>query len=973
MATSLAFEKKYKSLNPEQKRAVDTVEGPVMVIAGPGTGKTTILTLRIANILQKTDTPPSDILALTFTETGVKAMRQKLREIIGSRAEEVRIHTFHGFAASVIAEFDDHFPALYRSKQITDVEAESIVRSILKEKKFLKLRPFGDPDFYVSKILSAIGDSKKEAWSPDTVENFAKGEIERIQNDPSELSSRGATKGELKADAKKRIEKCEKTILFADVYRAYEAKKREEKKMDFDDLLFELVKALQEDELLLRQLQEKFLYILVDEHQDTNDSQNLIVSLLSNFFDTPNIFVVGDEKQAIYRFQGASVENFLRFQKLWKDMQVISLVENYRSHQHILDASHGMIEKNYAEGEYLDLRTRLTSGSGEKEKPIEIVSAGNTLAADAFLVEKLKEVEAGGKTAAIIVRKNKEVEHVLSLAERNNISVSAERGADIFSHPLGVMYFNLLQYAVDPSRDDLLAEGLAFGLWNKSFDEGAALIRKIRSGTVEDISGEIPGAEKLQSAISRLAVLDYLVYAAEVSNLNSFFVQSPLTVEVWRGILSLASDIAMRGEIEDPRILIQELLAYKASAEKKIVKIRGGKSDAKIEVMTAHSSKGLEYDFVFLPYATEESWMRRPRSSSFVLPREKEDGDEERDSRRLFYVAITRARSHVVIVSPLEDIGGRTLSPLRFIDELDPKSLEKKEIPFLKDSSIASLGFDFEEKEKQDMVEYTKRSILEKGLSVTALNHFETCPSQFFYKSILKLPEPPNATSEKGIAMHKALALAWKAEDRSIESVTRIIESTVHAHFKVCLLPTFEKESIVEELVVSAPIVATALADFFQSPGHVSTEVWVNAEYKTKDINFELHGQLDTILETEENVFVYDYKTREAMSLNALKGETKDSDGKYFRQLVFYKMLLSGNHKFTGKGIESSLVFVKPDSKGRCPIISIPVSDEDMDRVRGEVDTLVHSVWSGEFLSQTCDDEECRWCGLKNQFSKKNK
>jgi DNA helicase-2/ATP-dependent DNA helicase PcrA len=156
------FLKLYNKLNKAQKEAVDSIEGPIMVIAGPGTGKTTILTLRIANILRKTDTPPSGILAITFTESGVKAMRIKLREIIGNRADEVRIHTFHGFAASVINEFKDHFVHLERTTQITEIESESIIRALLEQKEFHDLRPYGNPDFYVQKIISSISDCKRE-------------------------------------------------------------------------------------------------------------------------------------------------------------------------------------------------------------------------------------------------------------------------------------------------------------------------------------------------------------------------------------------------------------------------------------------------------------------------------------------------------------------------------------------------------------------------------------------------------------------------------------------------------------------------------------------------------------------------------------------------------------------------------------------------------------------------------------------
>ncbi|MDD5068209.1 MAG: ATP-dependent helicase [Candidatus Pacebacteria bacterium] len=389
------FNELYKNLNSKQKEAVDTIDGPVMVIAGPGTGKTQILAIRIAKILLSGNgTSPDGILCLTFTEAGAKEMKRRLREIIGSDAEKVRVHTYHGFAGSVIAEFPDHFPHLSRTKQITDIESETLVRTILRDKKFAKLRPAGEPDFYVGKILGAIRDSKKEAWTPEIVRTFAKEEIERVKRDESSLSTRGPTKGQLKGDALKRIEKCERTIIFADAYLAYEEKKRADRKMDFDDLIIELLTALRTDKLLLQMLQEKFLYILVDEHQDTNDSQNMLIRAIADFFDNPNLFVVGDEKQAIFRFQGASVENFLRFQNLWKGMKVISLTGNYRSHQSILDASFAMIENNYADGEHKNLRVKLKAAApeGAAAKPVEIVMAGNVEAGDKYLVEQIVDI-----------------------------------------------------------------------------------------------------------------------------------------------------------------------------------------------------------------------------------------------------------------------------------------------------------------------------------------------------------------------------------------------------------------------------------------------------------------------------------------------------------------------------------------------------------------------------------------------------
>lgn len=968
----IIFEERYKSLNNKQKMAVDTIDGPVMVIAGPGTGKTTILTLRIANILKKTDTPPSGILALTFTDAGVKAIKIKLREIIGSRADEVRIHTFHSFASSVISEFPEHFPHLYNSKQITDVESESIIRNILKNKKFAKLRPLGDTDFYIHKILSAIGDSKKENWSPEVVGKFAEEEIERIKNDPDSISTRGASKGSLKADSLKRIERCQRTILFAEVFKEYELSKKNNKKIDYDDLLVELNKSLKNDELLLRLLQEKFLYILVDEHQDTNDSQNLIVSMLSNFFDTPNIFVVGDEKQAIYRFQGASVENFLRFQNIWKDMKVISLEENYRSHQDILDASFKMIEQNYGENDYKDLRVELKSGLKKEKKPIDLVFSNDTDGADTYLIEELKDIskKEPEATVAVILRWNKDVDHILSLCESYGVSVSAERGADIFSHPLGSLYFKVLEYINDPSKVESLAETIALGLWDLDFEKSNSLIKKIRSKDIKDIEKEIEALSILKREINKLSPISYLIFVGEASGLISpDRMTDPVAVEVWRGIIDLARNIASNLKLENPYDLIKELLDYKKTSENKIIKIGSGSIDSKIQIMTAHSSKGLEYDYVFIPYALEEYWIKRPQSGTFVLPREKDNSDDIKDSRRLFYVALTRAKKHLVVIIPTSDNLGKDFTPLRFVDELDKNSVYKIDVPNVRNLPKILKGKDLDSHRRSELVEHSKRVLIENGLSVTALNHFMKCPSEFLYKSILKVPEPPNASSEKGIAMHKAMSSVWANKNKDISSITKTIEDSVRSYFETSLLPLADKEIILEELISSAGNVAKSLLDHFSMKGDVETDKWIdvlfNTKYKNKEIELKLHGQLDALVSLDQNIFIFDYKTRQAMSENAIKGETKSEDGNYFRQLIFYKILVEGNSRFAGKKVEPALVFIKPDEKGRCPIVSIPISKGDMDRVKDEVSKLLESVYSGKFIEDLCDDPECKWCPLK--------
>src|SRR3989344_2297099 len=583
------FKAKYKKLKKEQREAVDTIDGPVMVIAGPGTGKTTILTLRIANILRLTDTPANGILAITYTDAGVKAMRSKLYEIIGNRAHDVRIHTFHSFASSVIAEYPDHFIHISDRKQLTDIEQESIIISILENSKFKKLRPTGRPDAYLYGITKAIEEAKREALTPRDVVKYAKEEIERIKNDEGSISTRGVSKGKFKAEAEEFIEKCERTILFADVYAEYEEKKVKERKMDFSDLIIELLVALRKDELLLRLIQERFLYIHVDEHQDTNDAQNLIIALIAEFFETPNIFIVGDEKQAIYRFQGASVENFLLLQKRWKKMKVISLDTNYRSHQSILDASFSMVENNYEEDEYKDLRVYLNSKSGEEARPIDIVRSENSEGIEKYLVQEIKRISKEEATAsiAIIVRRNRDLDKVIRLLESEGISVTSERSIDIFNHPVGRLFFDLIEYLSEPSHTEALAKTVIAGMWNMHFESGVKLIRSLKSGKKADFlstsaqAGKkiIPNLSYIQSKLLDDSPAGFIIHIAEQSGFVKLIAKDPSYVHVWRGIVALSESLVRENDIQDPPTLLKSMLAYRASAESRSVKDTVGAPD----------------------------------------------------------------------------------------------------------------------------------------------------------------------------------------------------------------------------------------------------------------------------------------------------------------------------------------------------------------------------------------------------------
>jgi len=964
------FKSLYTHLNKAQKLSVDTTEGPVMVIAGPGTGKTTILTLRIANILKRTDTPPNGILAITYTDAGVKAMREKLQDIIGDRAHDVRIHTFHGFASSIIGEYPDHFLHIGDMKQMTDIEQELLIRSIISAVEFSDLRPVGKPDAYLFGILRTIDNAKRDALTPEMVTSYATDEIERIKNDEASISTRGATKGQLKADAKEAIEKCQRTKLFAQVYEKYESEKRKLKKMDFNDLLIELLLAFRNDELLLQLVQERYLYIHVDEHQDTNDTQNFIVSMIADFFETPNVFIVGDEKQAIYRFQGASVENFFLLQKKWPGMKIISLDTNYRSHQGILDASFGMIEKNYEEEEHRDLRIYLKSGNDNKPRAVDVVVGENSGAMEAYLIKELKALEKKEPSAsiAIIVRRNRDLDRVIRLLESQSISVSSERSVDIFGHPVGRLFFDLLEYLVDPSRVDALSKTIIAGMWNISFEKAVSIIKFLKSGIEIDFNKEIPDLKIIRNLSLTDSPVSFIIHSAEISGFISLITKNPSYVHVWRGIVSLAESLAREESTGDPKILLESMIAYRTSAESRTVKVSVGAPDISLQAMTAHGSKGLEFDYVFIPYATEEAWVGRVRGSSFVLPKKQTDNSDIRDIRRLFYVALTRAKKHVAILSALEESDGKILSPLRFIEELPERNISRVTLPRVGAEEIYQISKT--QSFHDPLVDLAKRVLTEKGLSVTALNHFIDCPITFLYQSILKLPQAPSASAEKGSAMHFALDNIWKLDKKDVKNIEKTLVEKIKEYFDQSLLSILEKESAKKELLKDAPVVAKALESHFAQAkdSSVFTESWVETDfqgkYAGKSISIPLHGKLDAIVDNGKEVNVFDYKTRQAMSINAIKGETKSSDGNYFRQLVFYKMLVQSDSRWKGRSTIPSLVFVSPDDKGRCPTITLPIEKSDIEKVKEEIESLIDSVWSGMVVKGKCDDVKCQWCGI---------
>ena len=272
-----AFSLAYRELNKDQKKAVDTIEGPVLVIAGPGTGKTQILTLRIANIILTTDTAPENILALTFTENAALTMQNRLRQYLGSQAFRVPIYTFHGFAEHLINTYPEYFGRLIGGQPLTDLQKIDYLTAILEGGAYKKLRPYGNPDSYTKPLLDEISRLKREYIKPDDLAVILAKQEEQLEQ-TEKTHQKGAHKGKIKGEYLKLSGSLEKNRELLDVYRSYEAILVKEQKYDFEDMLGETITALEKEEEFLRLVQEVYHYVLADEHQDVNGSQNRLLA-----------------------------------------------------------------------------------------------------------------------------------------------------------------------------------------------------------------------------------------------------------------------------------------------------------------------------------------------------------------------------------------------------------------------------------------------------------------------------------------------------------------------------------------------------------------------------------------------------------------------------------------------------------------------------------------------------------------------
>lgn len=1011
------FESQYARLNSQQQEAVDTIDGPVMVIAGPGTGKTQVLALRIANILLKTDAAPHNVLALTFTDSASKNMRDRLASFIGPAAYQVEVKTFHSFCEEVIRSHPEFFPIDRDSEPMDDIERFEVLRELLKNPDLRALRTPASRYHYIKDIQKDIADLKKEGVSPDAFDLLVEREKEWFEANKDELKKVERTTWE-SLTAKHR----ELALL----YRQYQEYLSTHHRYDFEDMIIETVKAFQEHEVLLLEYQERFQYILVDEYQDTNSAQNTVVDLLASYWgEQANLFVVGDPHQTVYRFQGASMENTLGFINRYKHAVFITLGTGYRCTQPIYDAAAALIshnpESNSAHSQStIDLTHALVSVSASTQPLLYTISPNTTYELVQIAQDIALQIESGVSPAeiAILCKKNSQCEEIAAVLALSNVPHVTERSNDVLESVAIQQLLSLLrviQGVPENTENTSLFDVLNFEwthldpllvmkltratgksrTYSSIYDlvragfahcktlSGCEDITPLEFATIESFFDRLVAWKAAESTIT------FSQWVVEIMNESGFLTwveHNQYSQEYLEDISSLYAQIQRWNTRNRQLTLTECLLRIDAITQHRLSiprQMMTGKTNS-VTVCTVHKAKGREWNHVYIPMLCNGNWgnTRQPagiplpdgilKSDAHMASQKNSDGNE--DERRLLYVALTRAKTHVHLSRSQTDTSSGKLKDLtqsQFIEELPQDLLSITELEPTPEEILRAhttlLTAPSKTLWRDDQRAWLQELVSTFELSVSALNAYLESPQKFYREHLLKVPTAPTASLAFGTAIHAALE--WHYRHLKIhDGVHPHIEKTITV-FKDAL-----KDQLLtpEDLAIRLRLGEESLRSYLTNRGERVIQVltteegfgWKRGKILLDDIS--LTGKIDRIdiVDLQENTIrLIDYKTGKQKTVGEIEGRTLSANisereqqlpesvrGRMKRQLLFYKLLLSLDRQYKHFRIHSAVFdFVSPH-KGECIERSFDLRDSDLEDLKMLIRQVMKEIRELAFL-----------------------
>lgn len=1029
------FQNRLAKLNPGQREAVETIEGPVMVIAGPGTGKTEVLAMRIAALLRsEAQVSPSEVLCLTYTDDASQSMRNRLLDIIGIEANQVQIHTFHAFCNQVIQQNREYFSygELTPAEELDRIE---IVYEILHElPEGHKLRRLGsNPYSDIYRLLHLFSMMKEEHITVSMLHEAIDQEIEELPNREEMIYQRNTKrnkKGDLKVEElAKQVDKLETTRAAAELLDTFQEKMAARGLYDFSDMILWVIQAFEQHPELLMQYQEKCQYILVDEFQDTNGAQNEVLKQLLSYWDVPNVFVVGDDDQSVFEFQGARIENIVEFQRRYKDsIRMILLTENYRSSPPILEWAAKAIEHNQSRlikqlpelGLDKAIRSAHPRFADPDSCPQPRVVEYSALAmeeADLVLkIEALLRQKVSPRDIAVIYAQHKQADRILDLMDKRGIPYFVKRPAHLLDIPLVKQLLNLFEYLKQELDQPFSGEPMLYQLlhspflqvppgdiarialykllrnkgrnvpdprmetWRTCISDKLNLISLdlenpealIRIGTNLDnwlqAVGMLPLPALMEKIVQESGIMGYILsekdrlYQLEV--LQSFYDFVLDQVEKNPGIsLEGFLDRVDKHRSMKLRIPVQRIFSQ-----------RDG-----VQFFTAHASKGNEFEYVFLIGLTNNFWeAKRAGNTRFTIPSRLSLSSDHQGSgpievaRRLFYVAITRAKKHLQI-SYTQDLSGTGKKAQRsvFVDEVcDPMDREKGEVE--EEAMLEYLETALQPRQGPQIElahgRYIEEALSKFRMSTTALSLYLRCPLSFYYERVLRVPRVENDALVYGIAVH--VALKFMVERRSAHHGEFPPLDEVLGRFylelgrrKRALTPDqYERRREKGTLEIS---------EYYKEvQGHIPAKVEVEKSFHLKwKGEIPLTGEIDRLDFYEGYCRIIDYKTGnpEKKNIKPPDPEREELGSDLWRQMAFYKLLVENSPESYPEVQGGQFEFLQRNKDGSYHRPQANLTAEDVRSLGEQVETAYRQIMNQEF-DRGCGKDGCTWCQFVHTY-----
>lgn len=864
------------SLNEEQRQAVTHGTGPLLIIAGAGTGKTTVVTKRIEQLILEKKIPPSNILALTFTEKAAQEMETRIDEILPYGYTTLWIETFHAFCDRILRQEAIHIGLNPRFDLLTEAESLLFLRKHLFDFQLDYFRPLGNPIKFLQGMLTHFSRLRDDDITPEQYLKYA----QKLQ--------KGVEADEIK-----------KTLELAHTFKTYEDLKAKEGVMDYSDLISNVLKLFRERPSILKQYQKQFQYVFVDEFQDTNYAQNEMAILLAG--DRQNITVVGDDDQSIYRWRGAAIANMMQFRTHFPKAKIVTLTKNYRSTQNILDGAYTVIQNNNPDRlevkEKIDKRLHGMREIKGDEICFIYANRGEDEAEEVTKAIKadIKKTHRPYNDYAILVRANDHSTPFQRALERAHIPYQFLGPGHLFQQNEIkdlIAYLHVLADFDDMSSlyrvmtmpvFDLQARDVASILnfaKRSNFSLFEAMEQVEKSSLTED------GKEKIQritamikshlEKVPHIEAGQILYYFFEESGLLGYYLDpgSARTEKEAQNIAKFFEKLQSFASNRNDASVFAAVdwldLAMELGESPQAAEVDWTKNNA-VNILTVHSSKGLEFPVVFVVNLVAQRFPSRDRKEQIPIPSaliretlpEGEEGLQE--ERRLFYVAITRAQDKLFLTAARfynEGKRERKISP--FIAETLGEQIVQDHIkkhtiqPAAQQLSLLEIVNNTIEKQEAHKPEVTNPSLLPiTYISYSQLQTFAACPLHYKLRYILNLPSPPSPALSYGVSVHGTLRDFFLMQLQKVSLHPEIIKELLRKNW---VNQGFTSKTHEEQTYKQAEMMLTSIAEqILQNPPQtLAVELPFNFWLK----KLKVGGRIDRIDQLPDGrIEIIDYKT----------------------------------------------------------------------------------------------------------------